>query len=73
MKQDFISVFNSRKPFYAQMVNFLKAQGLSIYTLPKPEIAENMAVSCTPEPDTYIKLAELIKQIRSKNPVNVKM
>ena len=73
LKQDFISVFNSRKPFYAQMVNFLKAQGLSIYTLPKPEIAENMAVSCTPEPDTYIKLAELIKQIRFKNPVNVKM
>ena len=72
-KQDFISIFDTRKPFYAQMVKFLKAQSLSIYALPKPEIAENMAVSCTPVPDTYIKLAELIKQIRSKNPVKVKI
>lgn len=72
-KQDFISVFNSRKPFYAQMIKFLKAQSLSIYALPKPEIAEIMAVSCTPVPDTYRKLAELIKRIRTKNPVKVKI
>lgn len=72
-KQDFINVFNPGKPFYTQMVKFLKVKGLSIYALPKPEIAENMAVSSTPEPDTYIKLAALIKKIRSNNPVKVKI
>ena len=72
-KQSFISNFDKTKPFYTQIVKFLKELGLSTYTLPKPEIAENMAVSCTPEPDTYIKLADLIKQIRTKYPVKVKI
>ena len=71
-KQSFINNFDKTKPFYTQIVKFLKQQGLSTYTLPKPEIAENMAVSCKPEPDTYIKLADLIKQIRTKYPVKVK-
>lgn len=72
-KQDFMKVFDSNKPFYAQMVKFLKANGSASYLLPKPEIAENMAVSCIPVPDTYIKLAKLIKKIRFENPVKVKM
>lgn len=39
----------------------------------KIEIAEHMAVSCDAEPETYVKLAELIKDIRSNNPVKVKI
>jgi hypothetical protein len=72
-KQDFMGVFDSKKPFYAQMVKFLKTKGLSNYALPKPEIAENMAVSCELEPDTYIKLSELIKVVRASNPIQVKI
>jgi len=72
-KQSFIDVFKKTKPFYAQIVKFLKSQGASAYVLPKPEIADYMAVSCTPVPDTYTKLADLIKQIRTENPVNVKI
>ncbi len=71
VKQDFINALDSGKPFYAQIVNFLKQQGLQNYVLPKPEIAENMAVACDPVPETYIKLAELIKEIRVQNPVHV--
>ncbi|WP_223157572.1 TOPRIM nucleotidyl transferase/hydrolase domain-containing protein, partial [Vibrio cholerae] len=73
LKQDFISVFDSSKPFYAQIVNFLKTQGVATYVLPKPEIAENMAVACEPIPDTYQKLADLIKKIRVQTPVKVKI
>jgi hypothetical protein len=73
LKQDFINVFDTKKPFYQQIVKFLKQQGLRDYVLPKPEIAENMAVACNPVPDTYIKLAELIARIRAQNPVKVKI
>jgi predicted ATP-dependent endonuclease of OLD family len=72
-KQDFIDIFDSKKPFYDQIVKFLQQQALQTYILPKPEIAENMAVACSPEPDTYIKLANLIKQIRTQTPVKVKI
>jgi hypothetical protein len=71
-KQDLINVFDSGKPFYPQVVEFLKQQGLA-YTLPKPEIAENMATACGVEPETYIALADLIKRIRIDNPIKVKI
>ncbi len=72
-KQDFINVFDSGKPFYAQIVTYLKGKGFSTYTLPKPEIAENMAASCNTEPDTYVELAKLIRNIRTEEPVKVKI
>lgn len=73
IKQDFINIFDSNKPFYSQIVNFLKQKGLTSSVPKKIEIAEEMAVTCIPEPDTYIRLAQLIKNIRSKHPVRVKM
>ncbi|MEH0715890.1 TOPRIM nucleotidyl transferase/hydrolase domain-containing protein [Vibrio owensii] len=72
-KQDFQAVFNPNKPFYPQIVNFLKSKQSAIYALPKPEIAENMAVACNPIPSTYVHLANLIKQIRQQYPVEVKI
>jgi hypothetical protein len=73
VKQDFSNVFDSDKPFYPQIVQFLKQQGLQSYLPSKPEIAENMATTCVAEPETYVKLAELIKNIRFQNPVKVKI
>lgn len=72
-KQDFTNIFDSEKPFYPQIVKFLKQKGITNSVPKKIEIAEEMAVTCTPELDTYTKLAQLIKDIRSKYPVRVKM
>lgn len=73
IKQDFIDVFDSTKPFYSQIVQFLKLKGLTSSVPKKTEIAEEMATTCTPEPDTYYELAQLIRNIRSKHPVEIKM
>ena len=73
IKQDFINIFDSKKPFYSQIVQFLMQKGLTNSVPKKTEIAEEMAITCTPEPDTYKELAQLIRNIRSKHPVEVKM
>lgn len=73
IKQDFINVFDSTKPFYSQVVKFLRLKGLTNSVPKKTEIAEEMATTCTPEPDTYKELAQLIRSIRLKHPVEVKM
>ena len=73
IKQDFIDAFDSKKPFYSQIIQFLEQKGLKNSVPKKTEIAEEMAVNCTPEPNTYIKLAQLIKEIRSNHPVKVKI
>lgn len=73
IKQDFINAFDSKKPFYSQIVQFLKQKGLKNSVPKKTEIAEEMAVTCTPEPNTYIKLAQLIKEIRSNHPIKVRL
>ncbi|MFA0507264.1 TOPRIM nucleotidyl transferase/hydrolase domain-containing protein [Vibrio sp. 10N.222.54.B12] len=72
-KQDFEGVFSPTKPFYPQMVNFLKSRKSAIYALPKPAIAENIAVACNPIPPTYVGLGDLIKTIRQQYPVEVKI
>jgi DNA-binding MurR/RpiR family transcriptional regulator len=61
------------KPFYAQIVKFLQRLGYPNYAPSKIEIAEWLAVSCENIPKTYTILAELIKKIRSAQPVQVKV
>ncbi|WP_413114086.1 TOPRIM nucleotidyl transferase/hydrolase domain-containing protein [Thaumasiovibrio sp. DFM-14] len=73
VKSQFIASFNPTHPFYDQSVKYLRAQNLQSYLPSKIEIAEHMAAECDPEPDTYVKLAELIKRIRSENPVQIKI
>ena len=73
LKQDFIKIFDSNKLFYKQIVNFLKQQGLQSYLPSKLEIAEEMAINCVDVPETYVKLAELIKNIRLHYPIKVKI
>jgi hypothetical protein len=72
-KSEFANLFSSGKSFYPQIVNFLKSKGMSSYLPNKIEIAESMATSCIAEPETYVKLAELIRTIRLDNPINVKI
>ncbi|MFT6910317.1 MAG: hypothetical protein ACJAS1_007045 [Oleiphilaceae bacterium] len=72
-KKDFTAYFNPTLPFYDQSVKYLKAQRLQSYLPSKVEIAEHMATECSPVPQTYVELAELIKKIRRENPVQVKI
>ena len=72
-KAEFTNRFILDKSFYPQIVQFLKSKGLSSYLPNKIEIAESMATSCITEPETYVELADLIKDIRLSNPVNIKI
>lgn len=72
-KADFRTFFDPKQPFYAQIVKFLQAKGLSSYAPSKVEIAVHLATSCDPIPSTYTALADLIRQIRKKHPIQVKM
>lgn len=73
IKQDFINVFDSTKPFYSQIVQFLNKKGITNPIPKKTEIAEEMATTCITVPETYIKLAQLIRDIRSKHPIKVRL
>jgi len=72
-KAEFTKAFIEDKSFYSQIVKFLQSKGLTNYCPNKIEIAESMATGCITEPETYIELAKLIKDIRLNNPVNVKI
>ncbi|MDV5054668.1 TOPRIM nucleotidyl transferase/hydrolase domain-containing protein [Vibrio sp. T13N] len=72
-KQQFIASFDPSLPFYSQSVKYLRAQNLQSFLPSKIEIAEHMATESNPVPETYVKLAELIKRIRSESPVQVKI
>ncbi len=70
-KQDFSKIFEDKKPYYRQIVNYLQNKNL-INNLPcKVEIAESMASSCKNEPNTYHELASLIKEICKDHSVSV--
>lgn len=71
-KDEFTKFFDHNKPFHKQIKKFVYLKGISSEPS-KIEIAEHMAVSCNTEPETYVKLSELIKDIRSNNPVKVKI
>jgi len=72
-KAEFTNTFIEDKSFYSQIVKFLQSKGLANDRPNKIEIAESMATCCITEPETYIELAKLIKDIRLNNPVNVKI
>lgn len=72
-KTEFANLFSVGKSFYPQIVNFLKSKNMPSYLPNKIEIAESMATSCIAEPETYIKLAELIRSLRLNSPINVKI
>ncbi|MCF2862910.1 TOPRIM nucleotidyl transferase/hydrolase domain-containing protein [Pseudoalteromonas sp. Cnat2-41] len=72
-KQQFTASFDSKLPFYDQTVKYLRKQNLQNYLPSKVEIAEYLATHCDPEPETYVKLAGLIRRIRSDKPIQVKI
>lgn len=72
-KQEFISYFDSKKPFYKQIVIYLQEKGLANFLPNKIEIAEELACSVDQEPETYLQLAKLIREVREQYPIKVKI
>jgi len=72
-KQNFIKYFDSKKPFYKQIVIYLKERGLTNYLPNKIEIAEELACNVNPVPDTYFRLEKLIREIRKQHPIQIKI
>lgn len=68
-ESDFRRIFNPNIPWVPQLVSFIKKNGGNPSSINKVEIAENMASSCSPVPQTFKELANLIKQVRSNNPI----
>lgn len=69
-EKDFKLVFENSKPFYPQIIKFLKDQNLPTFEPSKTEIAFYMAKNCKEIPDTYIKLKELLESLRKKHPIS---
>lgn len=67
--EDFKRTFNLRRPWVSQLANFIESNGGNPASINKVQIAENMVASCSPIPETFKKLAILIKQIREQNPI----
>lgn len=65
----FTSIFNQSKPWLSQVIQFIQSHGGQATQLNKPKIAEYMAENCQPVPDTYVKLAEKLINIRNQNPI----
>lgn len=72
-KQEFIDYFDSKKSFYNQIVIYLQEQGLANSLPSKIEIAEELACGVDPEPETYLQLAKLIREVREQHPIQVKI
>lgn len=72
-KRDFKAAFQSDRPFYDQIVKFLQSAGVNDFVPSKVEITENLAISYESVPDTYVALAQLIRELRDAEPIKVKM
>lgn len=69
-QQDFQAVFDSDKPYHPQMIKFLKGLGLNNYCPSKTEIAFYLARNCQTIPYTYIKLKQLLENLRLQYPIS---
>ena len=67
--QNFESIFDCKKPWYAQFAQYVDGNGGNAKSINKVALAEELAVSCNPVPNTFVSLAKTIKEIRSNNPV----
>jgi len=69
MKSDFFAIFEAKKPWFAQLANFLNSMNMKVGSVNKVRLAERMAESCNPIPETFEKLAELALKLRERHPV----
>ena len=65
----FSSGFDKDKPWFSQLAKFVMKNGGNASSINKVRLAEHMAESCDPVPETFIKLAETALELRKDNPV----
>tara|TARA_R110002126_G_scaffold33382_47_gene104663 strand:+ start:3472 stop:4191 length:720 start_codon:yes stop_codon:yes gene_type:complete len=65
----FSSNFDKTKPWIPQLANYARVHGCHPASINKVLLAENMAHNCDPVPDSFIKLAETVLNLRKQNPV----
>ncbi|QAY91249.1 TOPRIM nucleotidyl transferase/hydrolase domain-containing protein [Pseudomonas sp. ACM7] len=69
IKSDFSAIFDAKKPWFAQLASFVSSINMKAGSINKVRLAEHMAESCNPIPDTFKKLAELALKLREQHPV----
>ena len=68
-RQQFESLFEPGKPWLDQVRKFCAQHGFKDWSARKPILAERLAEDCAATPDTYEKLANLIRDVRQQHPV----
>lgn len=68
-RNEFLSSFDSEKPWYSQVIQFCTKNNYHEFANKKVLLAENLANNCGLIPQTYLKLAEVLVEIRNQNPV----
>lgn len=69
LKQDFINVFDSNKPWISQISEFCKAHQYIDFGKCKVALAEDLAENCIAIPSSFNDLATLINQTRLAHPI----
>ena len=68
-QNEFQNSFQVDKPWLAQFARYLELTDGNAKSINKVDLAQILAVDCDPIPDTFLLLAEQIKEIRANNPV----
>ena len=66
---DFSASFDQTKPWIPQLAKYVGSNGCHPASINKVILAENMAHNCDPVPESFIKLAETVLDLRKRNPV----
>jgi len=65
----FLRIFDKTEPWVAQLEQFVVSNGSMASSINKVKLAEHMAETCAPVPDTFMKLAKTALALRKNNPV----
>ncbi|WP_235845367.1 TOPRIM nucleotidyl transferase/hydrolase domain-containing protein [Morganella psychrotolerans] len=68
-RNDFEKIFNPTKPWLSQLKQFIFSNGGTPNSINKINLADNMMTSVSQIPETYKELADVIIDIRNKNPI----
>ncbi len=69
LRENFSTIFNAREPWFSQLANFVEARGIKAGSINKIRLAEHMAESCDPIPETFRELAKVALSLREQHPV----
>ncbi|EGT4509716.1 hypothetical protein AUN08_13885 [Cronobacter sakazakii] len=68
-RNEFEKSFNTNKPWFSQLAQFISLNGGHPNSINKIKLAENMMFTVSQIPDTYKELAKVIIDIRNGNPI----